>query len=323
VGSPNLTTAVARQDLAALERRLAAHKGPIPARAVVEAGRLGWKQGLARLKKHGADLNASYRNYRAIHALIQEKPHAGGSSTPKRVRCLEWLLANGADPELTGAWPSMRAIIVACFTGEPTYVDVLRNATARLDLFAHAALGNATRVNALLAKDPTLVNSRDAGGVTALHCAAGSRLGRSSPKIARGLADTARALVQAGANVNETVPSWGDDVDVMYFAIGSGQTAVITLLLDHGADPTTALTTAAWNQDYPTAELLLARGDNIDLAVSADRPLLNDLIRWGQFKPAMWLLEKGASPHVRDARGWTAVDQARSRGNKRMLEALK
>jgi ankyrin repeat protein len=319
--SSNLTTAVAAQDLKALERSLKAHRGAIPARVVVGAGQLGWKEGLARLKTHGADLNASYRNYRAIHALIQEKPHAGGSSTPKRVRCLEWLLANGADPELTGAWPSMRAIIVACFTGEVAYVDVLQKAT-RLDVFAYAALGNATKVKAFLAKDPALASARDAGGVTALHCAAGSRLGRSSPKIARGLIDTAHVLVQAGANVNETVRSWGHDVDVMYFAIGSGQTDVITLLLEHGADPTAGLPTAAWNQDYATAELLLARGAKIDLAVSGDRPLLNDLIRWGQFKPAMWLLDKGASPHVKDARGWTAVDQARSRGNKRMLEAL-
>ncbi len=318
----DLNAAVAALDLASLERQLKTHRGPIPPRAIVEAGRLAWKPGLALLHKHGGDLNSSYRNYRAIHSLIQEKPHEGGSSTPKRVACLEWLLAHGADPELTGAWPAVRAIIVAAFMGEPAYIDVLKSAGARLDVFAYAALGDAKRVTTLIGKEATVATARDAGGVTALHCCAGSRLGRANKKIARGLFETARALVEAGANVNETVRSWGHDVDVMNFAIGSEQADVITLLLDHGADPTAALPAAVWRQDYETAELLLARGARIDRATDGDRPILNELIRWGQFKPAIWLLEKGASPHVKDKRGWTALDQARSRGNKRMIQVV-
>ena len=116
--------------------------------------------------------------------------------------------------------------------------------------------------------------------------------------------------------------SWGHDVDAVYFAIGSGQTDVVTLLIDHGADPTGGLPAAVWRQDYETAELLLARGARIDRATDGDRPILNELIRWGQFKPAIWLLEKGASPHVKDKRGWTALDQAQSRGNKRMIQVV-
>jgi hypothetical protein len=317
-----LNAAVAARDLASLERHLKTHRGPIPPRAIVEAGRLAWKPGLALLHKHGGDLNSSYRNYRAIHSLIQEKPHEGGSSTPKRVACLEWLLAHGVDPELTGAWPAVRAIIVAAFTGEPAYVDVLKSARTRLDVFAYAALGDAKRVTTLIVRDATVATAPDAGGVTALHCCAGSRLGRATKKIARGLLETARALVEAGANVNETVRSWGHDVDAMYFAIGSGQTDVVTLLIDHGADPTRGLPAAVWRQDYETAELLLARGARIDRATDGDRPILNELIRWGQFKPAIWLLEKGASSHVKDKRGWTALDQARSRGNKRMIQVV-
>jgi ankyrin repeat protein len=318
----DLNAAVAALDRAALERYLKTHRGPIPPRAIVDAGRLAWKPGLALLHKHGGDLNASYRNYRAIHSLIQEKPHEGGSSTTKRIACLEWLLMHGADPELTGAWPAVRAIIVAAFTGKPAYVNVLKSARARLDVFAFAALGDAKRVRTLIEKDATVAAAHDEGGVTALHCCAGSRLGRANKKIARGLFETARALVEAGANVNETVRSWGQDVDVMTFAIGSEQVDLITLLLDHGADPTAALPAAVWRQDYMTAELLLARGGSIDRATDRDRPILNELIRWGQFKPAIWLLEKGASPHVKDARGWNALDQARSRGNKRMMQLV-
>src|SRR5690349_7984899 len=130
-GSP-LLAAIAAQDLTALRKALAKSKS-IPPRAIMEAGRLAWKPGLALLVKHGADLNASYRNYRAIHALIQEKPHEGGSSTPRRKACLEWLLAHGADPEQIGAWPAVRALVVAAFVGEPEYVAILKREGARID----------------------------------------------------------------------------------------------------------------------------------------------------------------------------------------------
>jgi ankyrin repeat protein len=35
-----------------------------------------------------------------------------------------------------------------------------------------------------------------------------------------------------------------------------------------------------------------------------------------------WLIAKGASPNQPDDRGWTAVHQAASRGNERMLQAV-
>ena len=46
------------------------------------------------------------------------------------------------------------------------------------------------------------------------------------------------------------------------------------------------------------------------------------LIRWGQVRPALWLLARGADPNVADPRGWTAVHQAASRGNERMFAAV-
>jgi ankyrin repeat protein len=317
-----LAAAVNAQDLEAVERELNAGKTPVAAADMVHAAGLGWRPGLALLAKHGGDLNASHRNYRPLHALIQEKPHAGGSSTPKRVACLKWMLAHGADPDLTGAWPLMRALIVAAFTGERDYVSTLIEGGARPGFFGDAALGDARRVEAALARDQTLALARDAGGVTALHCCAGSRLGCREPKVADGLLEVATLLIGAGANVNETVRSWGHDVDVMYFAIGQADTGMITLLLDSGADATAALPSAAWRSDFDVCDLLIARGARIDDARDGDRPILNELIRWGQFKPAMWLLSKGANPNVPDARGWTALHQAASRGNVRMLRTV-
>lgn len=129
-------------------------------------------------------------------------------------------------------------------------------------------------------------------------------------------------LLDAGADPNARTKSWNDEVDVQYFAIGTGDRPLVALLFDRGADPTADLPSAVWRQAYALADLALARGARPDAAVHDGRPLLNELVRWGQVAPALWLLDRGASPNVADARGWTAVHQAASRGNVRLLTAL-
>ena len=286
-------------------------------RLVVAAGGGAIQPALALLKKAGADLNASWRNYRPLHALLQEEPHAAaGKPAPARLACLEWLLDNGADPELPGAWPSARAIIVAAFVGSPEYVKALRKGGAKMDGFAGAALGDRKLVEKTLRERPGFARERDHGGLTALQCAAGSRM----PK-----ADTleiARLLIDAGAEVGALTRSWAHDVNAAYFAAGTKNRAMFDLLLDSGADATDAFSHAVWRGAYELAESALAHGAAIDRATANGKPLLNDVIRWGQVPQMTWLLERKASPNVPDDRGWTAVHQAASRGNVRMLRAV-
>ncbi len=101
-------------------------------------------------------------------------------------------------------------------------------------------------------------------------------------------------------------------VDAVYFAATTRNPAVLQLLLERGADPTPALRAALWAGAYELAELALLHGAAAGRAVANGKPLLNDLIRWGQIQPAVWLLERGASPNVADANGWTAVLEAGS-----------
>jgi hypothetical protein len=130
-------------------------------RPVGAAGGRAMQPALAMLKKAGADLNASWRNYRPLHALLQEEPHAAaGKPAPARLACLAWLLDNGADPELLGAWPSARAIIVAAFVGSPEYVKVLRKGGAKMDGFAGAALGDRPLVEKTLRTRPDFARER-------------------------------------------------------------------------------------------------------------------------------------------------------------------
>lgn len=320
-----LKTAIRSRDLAALKTGLARATPTIATKAIGEAARLGWLAGLRLLFKHGGGLNAIYRNYRPLHALIQEKPHEGGSSTPERVKCLEWLLEHGADPQLQGAWPLASAIVIAANVGEGDYVRVLKAhgaATGANNIFAAAALGDLVRVQKMIARSPALVLAREQGVMTALMCCAASRLGKGRPQTEAALAAIAELLVEAGADVNATARSWAHDVEASYFAVSTGQREVLHILIDHGASATAALTTAVWRSDFDTADYLIGRGADVNAARSGGKPLLNDLIRWGQFKPAKWLLTRGARVDLTDDRGWTAIDQAISRGNAGMIEAI-
>ena len=171
-------------------------------------------------------------------------------------------------------------------------------------------------VEKALRKQPDFARARDRGGLTALQCAAGSRM---PDEDTLGIA---RLLIDAGAEVGTLTRSWAHDVNAVYFAAGRKHKAMFDLLLDSGADATDALSHAVWSGAYELAASALEHGGVIDLATANGKPLLNDLIRWGQIAQTMWLLERKASPNVPDERGWTAVHQAVSRGNLRTLRAV-
>jgi len=313
----DLIEALRARDIAAARAAIKADpKSALNPRAAGTAAGHAFQPGLALLKKHGADLNAVWRGYRPLHNLIQERPHADAKPSPERLACLEWLLANGADPELTGAWPPARATIVAALMGEPEFVNRLIKGGAKRDGFVYAALGDLKSFEKALAKRPTLANDRDVGGLTALQCAAGSKMPKAETL------EIARILLDAGADLGVKTKSWSSEVDAVYFAVSSKNRAIFELLLDRGADPTEALTPAVWNFKEELAQIAIDRGGHPDRATADGQPLLNNLVRWGQFRPAKWLLAHGASPNIADRRGWTAMHQAASRGNEKMLRAL-
>jgi len=319
-----LLDAIRANDVAAARRLLdedaALARHPRPVNAAAGSAR---PELLRRLLILGADPDARHRGYRPLHALIQERLHGeSGDPAPERLECAALLLEHGADPELLGAYPPASALLVAAFTGIEPFVTLLREAGARVDGFVETALGRAGAVRRRLERNPGFATERTAGGLTALQCAAASCLGRGNARTARNLVDAARALLDAGADPNATVKAWSEEVDTAYFAASSRNLEMFRLLLARGADPTAALGSAVWNALESFSESALERGAEPDRATSNGKPLLNDLVRWGQVGPALWLLERGASPNVADDDGWTALHQAASRGNARMMGAL-
>lgn len=292
-------------------------------RPMQEAARMGWKEGVKLLLTAGADPNAGWRNYRPVHALIQEDPHAPGSTpTKSRVQCLEFLLANGADPELLGGWPSARAIIVAAFMGETIYVETLLKNGAAYDSFAAVALGDLPVAQKAIRSGRGFANVRDGGLLTPLQCCAGSRMGVKDPALHERLLQIATQLLDNQADPNVKTKVWDHNVDAAYFAAASSNRDMFALLLERGADPTAALPAVVWRNNTEFAEIALAHGAEIKKALDGDKPLLNQMIRWGQVRQALWLLEKGADPNIGDSRGWTATHQAASRGNEKIMQAV-
>jgi len=314
----DLLQALQTEDIAAIraavEAEPAAAKFP---RAIIAAAGRALLPAVQLLHRRGADLNAVWRNYRPIHNLMQTDPHAATEKPePGRLACLEWMLANGADPELAGAWPAARALIIAAFVGQPEYVKCLRRAGARVDGFTGAALGDGKAVEKALGERPEFARERDTGGLTALQCAAGSRLPRA------GVLPIAELLLDAGADPNTQTRTWGSTVNAAYFACGVKNAPMFELLLERGADATDAFGHAVWGKHYDLAERALAHSAQLDRAMAGGKPLLNDLIRWGQIPQAQWMLAHGASPNVPDGEGWTAAHQAASRGNATLLKAV-
>jgi ankyrin repeat protein len=314
-----LTEALQTRTVSELRRAIqanpAAAKHP---KAIMEAAGAAFLPAVELLYRNGADLNTLWRNYRPLHALMQTDPHeAGGKPSAERIACLEWLLDHGADPEQHAAWPSARALIIAAFSGVPEYVALLRNKGACIDGFTGAALGDLKAVKKALREQSGFVHKRDGGRLSALQCAAGSRL-TCGPIL-----KIAELLIESGADVQAQTRSWGHDVNAAYFAARKGGDPMFELLLQNGADPTDALGHAVWGGHYELAELALSYGGNLDRARANGKPLLNDLIRWGQIPQAMWMLEHGAGTNEPDEeKGWTAVHQAASRGNALLMKAV-
>jgi ankyrin repeat protein len=165
-----------------------------------------------------------------------------------------------ADPALAGAHglAGESAILMAAYRGRSDLVELLLAAGPVLDIFEASATGQADRVRSLLASEPGLANAAATDGFTPLGLASFF-----------GHAEVTALLLARGAEVN--APSKNEmSVMPVNSAAAARHTAVVKLLLDHGADPNarqrsafTPLHSAAHNGQIDMAELLLDRGADI------------------------------------------------------------
>jgi ankyrin repeat protein len=174
------------------------------------------------------------------------------------------------------------ALMQARYSNQMEMVALLRGSAGELDVFEAAALGDVTRLRALLASDKALLNGRSGDGFTPLHLA-----------CFFGQPEAVQVLISNGADVNATSPA---RIAVIHSAAASRNADIVRLVLQAGADPNvqqqrgyTALHEAAMHNSVERAQALLDAG--------ADRSIRND-------------------------DGQTALEMAVQNGNKEVTELL-
>jgi hypothetical protein len=198
------------------------------------------------------------------------------------VKRLEELLA--ADPSLAATVDAtgVSLRLVACYHQKPDTLPLLREVGPPLDIFETAALPGAAELGKeLLMVDPGLARAWSSDGFTPLHLAAFFR----RPSMAE-------ALLGLGADPNAVARN-PMAVQPLHSACAGRDVAIITMLLDHGADANgrqsggwTPLHAAAMFGDLPLLEMLLSRGARPELTNDEGKSALDLAVAQGHAEVA-------------------------------------
>jgi len=178
---------------------------------------------------------------------------------------------------------------------------VLSGPALALEVHRAAKRGDLAEVKALLEKNPKQVNAPDIQGATPLHKAAGE-----------GHLEVCEYLLAHGAKVNAQALVDGTPLHV------AKDRAVAELLLAHGADlrakeikvGDSPLHSAAWRGHPDVAELLIARGVDVNVLNRMAYTPLHSAAAFGNTEVAKLLIAKGADKNARNQDGWTPLHLA-------------
>ncbi|MEP7335748.1 MAG: ankyrin repeat domain-containing protein, partial [Actinomycetota bacterium] len=175
------------------------------------------------------------------------------------------------DPSLADARDArgVSALMLSRYHGAHETTAAIRAARTELDVFESATVGDVDRLHELLHEDTTIIDARSPDDATALHFAAFF----AQP-------ETARLLVDHGADVHAVSPTFGN-VTPLHSAAAGSSAEIVHLLLAAGSDANarqnggfTALHAAAQNGDAAMTRDLLDHGAEVDLATEDGRTAL-------------------------------------------------
>ena len=170
-----------------------------------------------------------------------------------------------------------------------------------------------------LADNPALMAWRDERGRNWLHLCCMARPAKGSGPSIR----TAGILLRH-LDINAPAFVEGDwKATPLWHAIGFGRNVPLArFLLSRGSDPNHCLFAAAHNDDAGAIRLLARSGAVLDEFVEGGTPLLH-AIQYNRFVGAKALLEAGANPDAKDAKGRTALHRMLAKGmDKRFFRIL-
>ena len=203
--------------------------------------------------------------------------------------------------------------------------------------------GETAEVAASVEEDPSLVESRDAQGVSAFLWSIYSRqpvirdfLLSRLPELdifeAAALGDCARISALLGRDGELVHQTSADGWTPLHLAAAFGGAKATALLIDYGADVNHRSSNAMQNQalhacialgrDCETARLLIARGAELNAAQSGGYAPLHQAAAAGLPDMTRVLLTAGADPARRCDQGKMPVDYARERAHEGVVQLL-
>ena len=251
-------------------------------------------------------------------------PRATIPTRPGHFAVAQKALELGADPDARGGWNHDSALMWAAAGGFADMVDLLIQRGASIGLNEAAALGDLKRVRRRLKKDPAAVGEADAAGMLPLHCCARSALGLADANRAAALAQTAEALIDAGAQVqapsiHREEKTFNPCMGPLNWAASSGNAAVVKVLLAYGAEVDSI---GEWGTPlsqsvlrFPAiAETLFEHGADPNLRIGEDgAAALHAAANFPHPTSVAWLLAHGADPNLRLKDGRTPLHRAAER----------
>jgi ankyrin repeat protein len=286
-------------------------------KALLDACLLGDLATVRRLIHAGADPNTVSRSrerYRPLHRAIEQKKT--WPRGPQHLEIAKFLLDHGADVNAPGGPRLVPPLAMAAIDGSREFVDLILSYKPRIDIFAAAVLCSPRLVGRLLKSKPALVSARDHEQRIPLHYCAASGLYRRGVTESDDARETARIMIDAGADVNAAQPvkEHGEIFPLrpLWYAVLSRNRRVARLLLECGAEPD-GIFAAAFAGDIETLSLLAEFGAPVDPVAEGETPLLH-VLHWRRPRAVKWLLDQGANPNVRGVHGRTALHWAASNG---------
>jgi uncharacterized protein len=208
------------------------------------------------------------------------------------------------------------------------------------DIFAAITANDKDRVAQLIARDPSVADARNSGGISALMQARYENrmeiidllrptAGHLDIFESAALGDVAQLNTLVASN-GELVKTRGSDgFTPLHLACFFGQLEAAEILIRHGADTNAVspsriavIHSAAASRNAALLKLVLGAGANPDAQQQAGYTALHEAAMHNSVERAQALLDAGADPAIKSDQGLTAADMAVQEGSKEVAELL-